>query len=271
MGVLWKRRSNPLASAAFGGLRRLGVLGRVSVLTPTSETRQHFHAQLWQCFLAQNWPDKELVVVETYQTEPSSILNIRDPRLVHVTLKEDLNVGTKRNLCVLLASGQYCVNFDDDDFYAEGYCEAMVSELVRRNLGALTFSAWYNYFEDRGTCGYSDPAAWDCEDQAELEGDLYGYGFSYVHLRSLALQFPYPDLGFAEDAPFMLRLKNLGRAGLVEDARGLCMHVVHRSSSCIDPEVSQILSEEELEDLLVFDSEAFQAYLRQRAWPCLCS
>ena len=27
------------------------------------------------------------------------------------------------------------------------YCEAMVSELVRRNLGALTFSAWYNYFE----------------------------------------------------------------------------------------------------------------------------
>ena len=34
------------------------------------QSRARFHPQLWQCFLDQSWPDKELVVVETYHNEP---------------------------------------------------------------------------------------------------------------------------------------------------------------------------------------------------------
>ena len=48
------------------------VLGRVSRVTPTTASRAPFHSQLWQCFLDQSWPDKELVVVKTYHDEPSS-------------------------------------------------------------------------------------------------------------------------------------------------------------------------------------------------------
>lgn len=36
---------------------------------------------------------------------------------------------------------RFCVNFDDDDLYAPGYVDVMVSELIRRRLGALTLSA----------------------------------------------------------------------------------------------------------------------------------
>lgn len=32
---------------------------------------------------------------------------------------EDVSVGAKRTLTVLLASGKYCVNFDDDDLYGD--------------------------------------------------------------------------------------------------------------------------------------------------------
>ena len=150
------------------------VVGRVSVVTPTTASRARFHPQLWQCFVNQSWPDKELVVVETYHDEPSaffeSIARV-DNRLKYVAIKrpvgEDLTVGAKRNATILLASGQYIVNFDDDDLYADRYVEHMVTQTQRRNLVALTLSGWHNFFEARGTAGYSGPNSWDPEDQKE--------------------------------------------------------------------------------------------------------
>ncbi|CAK9090141.1 Acetyl-CoA acetyltransferase [Durusdinium trenchii] len=142
------RRRGPVVTCKLEGtavereLQKLGVgvakpsqvhRNRVSVLTPTTAARAAFHAQLWQCFSAQTWPNKELVVVETYDStveQPSSFFqDLKDDRLVHVALAHDLNVGLKRNISVLMASGEYCVNFDDDDFYADGYVERMVGEL----------------------------------------------------------------------------------------------------------------------------------------------
>ena len=64
-------------------------------------------------FCDQSWPDKELVVVETYHDEPSAFFRRiaqEDPRLKYIAIKrpvgEDLTVGAKRNLTILLASGQ---------------------------------------------------------------------------------------------------------------------------------------------------------------------
>merc|ERR1739848_130875 len=45
--------------------------GRVSICVPTTQIRQMFHKQLWMMFDLQAWEDKELVVVETFQTSPS--------------------------------------------------------------------------------------------------------------------------------------------------------------------------------------------------------
>ena len=60
------------------------------------------------------------------------------------------------------------------------------------------------------------------------------YGFSYVHLRVMALFYPYPNLGFAEDAPFMLKLREkTRRVGLMEDVEGLCLHKEKLSSLAV--------------------------------------
>jgi len=61
-----------------------------------------------------------------------------------------------------LASGEYIVNFDDDDIYAPTYVTRMVTEMQEKGLAALTLSSWYNYFmhnnfTNSGICGYSDP------------------------------------------------------------------------------------------------------------------
>ena len=86
------------------------VVGRVSVVTPTTASRARFHPQLWQCFLDQTWADKELVVVETYHHEPSSFFQSIarvDSRLRYFAIKrpvgEDLTVGAKRNIRFLFA------------------------------------------------------------------------------------------------------------------------------------------------------------------------
>ena len=126
----------------------------------------------------------------------------------------------------------------------------------------LTLSRWYNFFEARGSAGYSEPNSWDPEDQNEMDEILYGYGFSYVHLRVMALFHPYPNLGFAEDAPFMLKLwEKTGRVGLMEDVEGLCLHIVHSTSSTPDPEISHRLTEEKLSSLAVSDSTAYDEFM----------
>eukprot|EP00435_Cladocopium_sp_Y103_P000168 s2088_g1.t1 len=275
---VWRLRLGDAASGLAEhqkGLRKFSqkppaeVSGRVSVLTPTTASRARFHEQLWQCFVDQTWPDKDLVVVETYNhnQHPSEVftklVKAGEKRLKYLAIEVDENgdftVGAKRNLTVLMSSGQYCVHFDDDDLYAGVYVERMVNEVRQRGLVALTLSAWHNFFESRDRCGYSTPGCWEPEDHEEYEGILYGYGFSYVYLRALALYFPYPNLAFAEDAPFMLKLREkmgASRVGLKEDVEGLCLHIVHSTSSTPDPAVEAMLTEGELNGLVVSESTA---------------
>jgi len=171
-----------------------------------------------------------------------------------------------------LASGEFVVNFDDDDIYSAGYMQTMVGELQTRGLVALTLSSWFNYFESTGVCGYSSA---DCWEEDEIEDNLYGFGFSYVHRRSFGLSCPYPNVDFAEDAPFMYKLKELcgdAAVGLRPDTEGLCMHIVHRANSTEDPTFSREVPHEELLTLEVAALPFFRDYLEARAnfwWPSL--
>ena len=54
----------------------------------------------------------------------------------------------------------------------------------------------------------------------------------------------------------------MGRVGLMEDVEGLCLHIVHSSSSTPDPEISHRLTEEELDDLAVSDCRAFEGFMQ---------
>ena len=53
-----------------------------------------------------------------------------------------------------------------------------------------------------------------------------------------------------------------GRVGLVEDVEGLCLHIVHSTSSTPDPEISHSLTEEELEDLAMSDCRPFEGFMQ---------
>jgi hypothetical protein len=272
-------RRMPLGGARGSGTGSLAeVRGRVSVVTPTMSSRQRFHEQLWACFEAQDWPDKELIVVETYDSSPSAFLAQKakeDSRFVHLTFhreaEQDFTVGLKRDMTLHLASGEFIVNFDDDDVYAPNYISVMVGELKTRGLEAITLSTWHNFYVQSGTCGYSDADSWGPLDAEELDEVLYGYGFSYVHRRRIALLMPYPNICFAEDAPFLLRIRKTcgdDKVALKQDEDGICMHIMHRANSTDDCEFSRQLTEQELLKLQVSTLPLFQQYLDRQSMPC---
>merc|ERR1712232_1511026 len=144
-------------------------LCRVSVVTPTTESRDIFHQQLWECFRRQTWPDKELIVVETYTTRPSNFfceLLAKDEYtselgpsvgLVHVPFEQHFSIGLKRNIGIHLASGRIIVQFDDDDLYAPEYIETMVKHLREKNFAAVTLRTWYDFDVHSLKCGFVDP------------------------------------------------------------------------------------------------------------------
>ncbi|CAK8994256.1 unnamed protein product [Durusdinium trenchii] len=250
------------------------IPGRVSIVAPTMDSRKEYHTNLYRCFVAQDYADKELIVVETYVEKPSRYLRkfaSRDERVVHVPIQvspgKDITVGLKRNMTLHLASGEYIVNFDDDDLYAPGYVPRVIQLISSQNLVGLTLSAWYNYYIGQGVCTFSDPESWEewADDQQDLDEILYGYGFSYSHKRTPSLRFWYPNVGFAEDAPFFLKLRDMfgkDKVQLYKDEDGFCVHVMHRANTA-QVLGSRIASRQEIGRLKVTALEPFREMIDQ--------
>jgi hypothetical protein len=244
-----KELGDPLGrSVGLGGAEGVnGRAGRVSVVTPTFETRRHFHPILWRVFEAQTWPDKELVVVEeTYHDSPSSFfeeLAKRDPRVVYVKYQrpkgQDWSIGLKRNLGAHFASGEYIVNFDDDDLYSPSYTTKMVTFLQDRNASAAKVCSWYKYDRSTSVWGFCDPISWGLkrgldESSWQLKQWVFGYGFSYVFRRKAGLEHIYDDINLGEDLKFLddlRKAKGEDSVALFHDRFGICAHIQHGANT----------------------------------------
>ncbi|CAK9087300.1 unnamed protein product [Durusdinium trenchii] len=218
------------------------VKGRVSIVTPTTESRHKFHEQLYRCFDAQTWPDKELVIVETYTSSPSEFFAQKaqmDPRVVYVkfqrSIGDDFSIGLKRNVGTHLASGEVIASFDDDDLYAPPYLDTMVNALQDRRALAVKLSNWYVYHIDTDTWSFCDPIAWGLtkgldETSDKVKSWAYGYGFSYVYRRQCGLDLWYGNINLGEDFNWMMQLqlrRGERSVHLVPDDFGMCLHVQH--------------------------------------------
>mmetsp|Transcript_14194 Transcript_14194/g.29818 ORF Transcript_14194/g.29818 Transcript_14194/m.29818 type:complete len:650 (-) Transcript_14194:19-1968(-) len=232
--------------------------GRVSVVSPTVERRQDFHQILWSCFEAQDWPDKELIIVETYTKKPSEFFTEmakKEPRrLVYVSYQkkpdDDWSIGLKRNIGASLATGEFIANFDDDDLYSPSYLSTLVEHLQKqKNCVGVKLSSWFIFYTAYDKFGYSNPEqeANMMHRESEVEvldkevnryrSWLYGYGFSYVHKRQAVLDFPYADICLGEDYDFFTRLmqaKGDGCIALMNDTSGLCLHAQHANNTATD-------------------------------------
>lgn len=236
--------------------------GRVSVVTPTTQSRQQFHEMLWKCFEAQAWEDKELVVVETYQHQHSEFfmkLAKKDHRLVYlkyeVPADQDWSIGVKRNIAAHFASGEFLANFDDDDLYAPSYLSSMLRALEDRSAQAITLSTWYIYDCLGDKFHFCDPIAWGLasgrdQNDHEVRSRTYGYGFSYVFRRKVGLDLLYENVNMGEDFQFITHL--LHRRGdssvaLLRDDFGICLHLQHGANTSNSMPLREVDHEEAMD------------------------
>ena len=100
----------------------------VSCIMPTAD-RPRLAARAAEYFLRQDYPEKELIVVDD-GTRPVAGLLPDDPRIRYVRLAGRERLGTKRNRACELARGEIVVHWDDDDWAAPHRLTYQVESLL---------------------------------------------------------------------------------------------------------------------------------------------
>jgi glycosyltransferase involved in cell wall biosynthesis len=102
--------------------------------------RPAFVRQALYCFSSQDYPHKELIVVDDGERAIEGLC-AGLPNVRYIRLKSSTPTGTKLNLGIEAARGDILQKLDDDDFYAPGFLTASVGRLRRaRRLDTLV--AW---------------------------------------------------------------------------------------------------------------------------------
>jgi glycosyltransferase involved in cell wall biosynthesis len=101
----------------------------VSCILATRD-RPAFVRQALRCFSSQDYPDKELIVVDDGATAVESLC-IGAPDVKYIRLAASTPTGTKLNIGIEAARAGILQKLDDDDFYAPGFLSAAVRRLRR--------------------------------------------------------------------------------------------------------------------------------------------
>lgn len=222
----------------------------VSVITPTYG-RPHYHERLYQSFCHQNYPNKQLLVLDDSPEASSFFTALKDDRVGYHWTPERHTIGDKRNRLLAMADGEIIAHFDDDDFYAPQYLSVMI-EVLGKDYALVKLSNWFAFAEEHQSFFYWDTAhrrpfhivvesggpLTSMNGATEfpssfVEDNLWGYGFSYVYRKAL-----YPTLSFnpqdnwGEDLQFLHKVGQAGYAcQAIADTQGLVMHIVHSSNT----------------------------------------
>ena len=182
-------------SAAEAAARRPEQAPLVSCIMPTAD-RPEFAALAIHYFLAQEYPQKELVIVDDGRMPLDAAL-LTDPRIRYVRLSERATTGAKRNLACREARGEIIVQWDDDDWYAPSRLNRQLDPLL---AGRAEITA------------FSDPIIFDLlrlEFWRPASAGSGRPGFANGHLGTMAFKKRvwekstcYPDCSQGEDVAF---------------------------------------------------------------------
>src|SRR5262249_39730198 len=95
--------------------RALSKTPLISAIMPTLN-RHSFLPLAVDHFLKQDYPNKELVVVDDSDVAVPDLANIAGVKYIHVRRRS--TIGAKRNLACEQAQGDIIAHWDDDDWYA---------------------------------------------------------------------------------------------------------------------------------------------------------
>jgi glycosyltransferase involved in cell wall biosynthesis len=170
---------------------------------PTAD-RRHFVARSIPLFLRQDYPHRELIVVDD-GADPVADLIPADPRIRYLRPEVRQSIGAKRNRAAAAARGSVLMCWDDDDWYGPGRITRQVLPLIRGTADASGFGDCLLLVLPAGHF-------WACT--PHLQQRLFDRGIvsgTIAFRRELWEQGArFPDRSVGEDAAFVRQLSGRG-------------------------------------------------------------
>ncbi len=182
------------------------------------------------CWLRQDWPNKELVVVDDIDS-PSFPGGLMMDRVDYRSIRrEGMTLGAKRNIACSFARGEIVCHFDDDDWSAPDRVRFQV-DLLKRSGKPVT--------------GFMNLYFWDTlKSQAKLyRSTVSGYvcGTSLMFLRSFWEGYRFRNKQQASDNDFVYPILKLIAASGDPTHMVARIHGAHTSNKC---NISQVVPKE---------------------------
>ena len=190
----------------------------VTCLMPTANRRRYVPHAI-DCFLRQDYPDRELLVVDDGSDQVRDLLP-DDARVRYVHLERRLPIGTKRNAACEMARGDVIVHWDDDDWSASWRvaCQVSALETTGADVCGLDCVLFYEPARDR---------AW--EYRYPPEGRPWIHGATLCYRKGFWRGNPFPGIRVGEDTRFVWsdRARRLARL----DDRRFYVGTIHASNT----------------------------------------
>jgi O-antigen biosynthesis protein len=164
----------------------------VSCIMPTAN-RRLFVPQAIHYFLRQDYPDRELIVVDDGTDAVADLIPSASP-IRYMRLESKHTVGAKRNMACQEARGEIIVHWDDDDWMAHWRLSYQVASLLKQRADI---------------CGldkvlYYDPRSGQAWQFIYRPGDRpWVAGNTLCYTRAFWLRNPFHDVNVGEDSRFL--------------------------------------------------------------------
>ena len=164
----------------------------VSCIMPTCD-RRRFVGRAIRYFLEQDYPNRELVVVDDGADCVADLIPA-DPRIRYVRLPNRHTIGAKRNLACEQARGELVVHWDDDDWSAPSRLCYQVEMFASQDVDVSGLSALF-------FCDPTTDRAWRYEYPADRRPWVADATFCYR--RRFWEEAPFPDTSFGIDTSYL--------------------------------------------------------------------
>ena len=188
----------------------------VSCIMPTYN-RQDLIPVALKCYLAQDWPDKELVVIDDGAETVRDLVKQLVPDAVYIHLAEKQMIGTKRNLACETAGGEVICHFDDDDWSAAGRIRDQATRLLESGK-QMTGYHCITYWNGVRAYRYASPLP------------QYAVGTTMCYQKSFWHAHRFPAKNYAEDNALVFKARDERQLITVDAGQ---MMVVRSHASCI--------------------------------------
>jgi glycosyltransferase involved in cell wall biosynthesis len=227
--------------------RKVIIVLLVSIITPTYD-RQRSLSQMHRCFVSQDYPALEWLILDDSPNASRYFELVDDPRIRYRHTQQRLTIGEKRNRLAAQAKGEIIVHFDDDDYYNANYVSSLVGAMSDGGIDLLNLRGWFLYDCRHDFFGYwnllvKEGLHYVCNPQgigltmlskdnnSGLQHAHLGFGFGWAYRRKVWQRSPFPDQNWNEDGEFALKAQEAFKLDGIVDTQGICLHILHRSNN----------------------------------------